>query len=331
MNIFISFHAKDWSFFNRLSDALRQSGHTAYYIDLQGRLGENKIFDFSALDDELRNTDIAIVVLSKRYIGDAWLADEIRALMALENNQRPSFLVPILIDDLNDDDIPNYLRSKPRYDFRTSPFEAVYADLAAILSDKKSRTGLLIFISHSHENTAIAQALLKLLLLAFNISKSQIRCTSVDGFRLHVGANVDRLKVEIYEARVFIGLITPESIRSVYVLFELGARWGAKRQIMPVLAAGADAGILGGPLGNINALSCDEPDQVHQLINDIAETLKLEKHANYVVGIEDLVRVSSTARVTVKPKAVKKATGKKNFKTSAKSGPKTVSKRGRRL
>lgn len=330
MNIFVSFHAKDWSFFDRLSDALRQSGHAAYYIDLRGRLGEKKIFDFSALDDELRNTDIAIVVLSKRYIGDAWLADEIRALMAMENNQRPNFLVPILIDDLNDEDIPNYLRSKTRYDFRTSPFEAVYADLAAMLSNKKSRSGLLIFISHSHENTAIAQALLNLLLLAFNISKSQIRCTSVDGFRLHVGANVDRLKVEIYEARVFIGLITPESIRSVYVLFELGARWGAKRQIMPVLAGGADADILGGPLGNINALSCNEPDQVHQPIDDIAEALKLEKRANYVIGIKDLVRVSSTARVTVKPKAVKKATGKKNFKTSPKSSPKTVSKRGGR-
>src|ERR1041384_4270838 len=156
MNIFVSFHAKDWSFFDRLSDALRQRGHAAYYIELRGRLGEKKIFDFSALDDELRNTDIAIVVLSKRYIGDAWLADEIRALMAMENNQRPNFLVPILIDDLNDEDIPNYLRNKPRYDFRKTTFEETYADLAATLSDKKSHPGLLIFISHSHENTAIA-------------------------------------------------------------------------------------------------------------------------------------------------------------------------------
>src|SRR5215213_1388585 len=117
MNIFVSFHAKDWAFFEQLSESLRESGHSAYFIDLKGRLGVRRIFDFSALDDELRNTDIALVMLSKRYIEDAWLADEIRALIAMENNQRPNFIVPILMDDINDENIPNYLRSKPRYDF----------------------------------------------------------------------------------------------------------------------------------------------------------------------------------------------------------------------
>lgn len=318
MNIFVSFHAKDWGFFEQLSEALRQSGQTAYFIDLKGRLGVKKIFDFGALDEELRNTDIVIVILSKRYIEDAWLADEIRALMAMENNQRPNFLVPLLIDDIKDEEIPNYLRSKPRYDFRKSSFEEVYTELVTVLSSRKTQLGLLIFISHSHENTNIAAALINLLLLAFNISRAQIRCTSVDGFRLHVGANVDRLKVEIYEARVFIGLITPESIRSVYVLFELGARWGARRQIMPILGGGAGAELLGGPLGNINALSCEEPDQVRQLIEDIAESLKLEKRVNYEIGIKDLVRISSESGKSHKSRTTKKNSLSKSAKKTRK-------------
>lgn len=313
MNIFVSFHAKDWAFFEQASEALRQSGHMAYFIDLKGRLGVKKIFDFGALDEELRNTDVVLVLLSKRYIEDPWLADEIRALISMENNQRPNFLVPVLIDDIKDDDIPNYLRSKPRFDFRNkNSFEAVYAELVTLLSDRKSHLGLSVFISHSHENTDIAASLINLLLLAFpSISKSQIRCTSVDGFRLHLGANVDRLKIEIYEARVFIGLITPQSIQSVYVLFELGARWGARRQIMPVLAGGAQADILGGPLGNINALSCDEPDQIRQLIEDISESLKLDKRTNFDIGIKELVRFSSEAKVTPKSKTTKKVTTQK--------------------
>lgn len=330
MNIFVSFHSKDWAFFEQLSDGLRQSGHMAYFIDLKGRLGARKIFDLGALDEELRNTDIVIVILSKRYIEDAWLADEIRALMAMENNQRPNFLVPVLIDDIRDEEIPNYLRNKPRFDFRKSAFEEVYAELGALLSNQKSHLGLLIFISHSHENTDIAQALINLVLLAFNITRAQIRCTSVDGFRLHVGANVDRLKIEIYEARVFIGLITPESIRSVYVLFELGARWGARRQIMPVLAGGADADLLGGPLGNINSLSCSEPDQVRQLIEDIAETLKLEKRVNYDIGIKELVRVSTRASGSPKPRKSRKPASAKAPKKGAKSGRAAGKRAGRK-
>lgn len=321
MNIFISFYVKDWGFYDQLSAALKQSGHRNYFIDLKGRLGVEKIFDFAGLDEELRNTDLTILVLSKRYIEDPWLADELRALIALENNQRPNFLVPVLIDDLKDDEIPSYLRSKPRHDFRKSPFEVVYAQLSAQLARWPSRSSLLIFISHSHDNRDIAAALIKLLLLAFDkLSKPQIRCTSVDGFRLHLGENVDRLKVEIYEARVFIGLITPESLRSVYVLFELGARWGARRQIMPLLAGGADPDFLGGPLRSINALSCEEPEQIRQLVEDISHALNLERRVDYDVAIDDLVRVAAArpGRAAAKARGGKRAPARKSG-TSGKS------------
>jgi len=97
-----------------------------------------------------------------------------------------------------------------------------------------------VFISHSAADKELARGLINLLRLAIpSISPTRIRCTSVPGYRLPGGADADdQLRKEMVDARVFIGLITPESLTSTYVLFELGARWGAQLQLTPLLAAG---------------------------------------------------------------------------------------------
>jgi len=145
------------------------------------------------------------------------------------------------------------------------------------LSDKEHKSALLdIFISHSSEDRIIAEALINLLRAALSIPKERIRCTSVDGYRLPVGAwTGDRLRQEVNEATVFIGLITEASIRSAYVLFELGARWGAGLHLAPLLACGADSSLLHGPLADFNALSADIPAQINQLINDVSIALRI--------------------------------------------------------
>jgi hypothetical protein len=71
---------------------------------------------------------------------------------------------------------------------------------------------------------------------------------------------------------VFVGLISRSSFASAYVLFELGARWGAQKTLMPLLAPGFDKGQLRGPVANLNALACERV-QLHQLLEDIADTL----------------------------------------------------------
>ena len=59
------------------------------------------------------------------------------------------------------------------------------------------------------------------------MSAAEIRCTSLDGFRLAGGANtVTELKREVRDAKAFIGVISPASLDSIFVAFELGARWG---------------------------------------------------------------------------------------------------------
>lgn len=144
----------------------------------------------------------------------------------------------------------------------------------------QSTTHLHLFISHSSDDSDLAGRLVQLVRAALNLPSSTIRCTSVDGFRLPGGADTDeQLRAEVHDAETFIGVISADSMRSPYVLFELGARWGAKKHLIPVLAPGTSAAILGGPLTGLNALRCDSSAQLHQLVSELATALGMNAEA----------------------------------------------------
>lgn len=157
-----------------------------------------------------------------------------------------------------------------------------------------------VFISHSSRDEDIARALMELLHNACNIPLRQIRCTSVDGSRLEVGVTVDeQVRAEVNAARLFIGLITPDSVLSPYVLFEIGARWGAGKKLAPLLAAGAGRDFLKLPLSVLNALDCSSEGQMHQLVNDVANFLQYpragpELYEHYLRKLVSLSREKGT-------------------------------------
>ena len=167
---------------------------------------------------------------------------------------------------------------------------------ASALHATNMQNDLDLFISHSGKDKNIAEALIELIKAATGISANRIRCTSVDGYRLPGGVNSDeRLKKEVREAMCFIGLITQNSLRSSYVLFELGARWGAGLHFVPLLAGGATVRDLGAPLVSLNALNCSSTSQLHQFVGELAERLGLqlinpavyEKHAQNLREVSD--------------------------------------------
>jgi hypothetical protein len=165
-----------------------------------------------------------------------------------------------------------------------------------------------IFISHSSADEKVAKALIDLLRDAFQIEPSKIRCTSVPGYKLKTGAHSEiELRKEIQQANVFIGILSEVSLESAYVLFELGARWGSiqeyggfssrdrsKNKIFPLLAVGATGSILRDPLKQYNALNCEKPGDLHQLIEDVGQEINQTpgSAAAYQDKIDTLIRVS---------------------------------------
>ncbi len=161
-----------------------------------------------------------------------------------------------------------------------------------------------IFISHSSSDATVAEKLVALFRSALNLGARDIRCTSVEGHRLPAGADIDDvLRAEILSVPVFIGLVSHASFESAYVLFELGARWGANRHLIPVLAPGVNASILKGPIAGLNAVSCGVAAQLHQLVQDVSEFLGVESERPdaYQSIIEEIVAGGSRGQPTRPP------------------------------
>jgi hypothetical protein len=151
-----------------------------------------------------------------------------------------------------------------------------------------------LFISHSSKDSEFVQALVEFLRVALSLSSREIRCTSIDGYRLPGGANTDQqLKQEVHEADAFIGVISYGSIKSLFLVFELGARWGSGRSLIPILAPGTNPNILAGPLAGINALNSENRSQLHQLISDLSKELGItpEPPSSYEHHIETILNL----------------------------------------
>ena len=156
-----------------------------------------------------------------------------------------------------------------------------------------------IFISHSNIDSKIAKILVNLLLRALPLSDEDIRCTSVDGYRMPSGVPIDRaLRDEVHNSDLVLGLITPNSVKSLYVSFELGARWGADKPMIPLLASGFTVRHLGGPLSGINAITLDHDSSVDKLLEDSADYLNipLNRRTTYGEIIIELVQASNESK-----------------------------------
>jgi TIR domain len=171
-------------------------------------------------------------------------------------------------------------------------------------SSPQTQPQLAIFISHSSKDRKLAEALTDLLKGALGLMSHDIRCSSVDGHRLPVGVDTQsKLRQEVTAARAVVGLVTPSSLSSSYVMFELGARWGAELFLAPLLA-GVRARELTGPLGLLNALSASNEAELHQFLEDIATKLGLSVqpvagYLRYVSRVREAVDLTTTVPSSV--------------------------------
>lgn len=141
---------------------------------------------------------------------------------------------------------------------------------------KQMESGMKVFISHSSADRDAAAAFVELLRTALLIPAKEIRCTSVDGYKLAGGTNAnDQLRQEVFDAETFVALLSPSSMASVYVMFELGARWGANRHLVPLMIGGVKPSDLKAPLSAIHAVSSASEGDMYQLVDTLAGQLSL--------------------------------------------------------
>jgi len=149
-----------------------------------------------------------------------------------------------------------------------------------------------IFISHCSADRRLADALCELLQKAFGLSAGAIRCTSVDAYKLTPGVQFERkLKRELREAGAFVAIVTRSSLQSTYVLFEMGARWGSERTIVPVL--GEELPVrLKPPLSELDLLKSSSRVDVLRLLSSVQKMTRrhLQPGQNYDASVDNVVK-----------------------------------------
>lgn len=149
---------------------------------------------------------------------------------------------------------------------------------SAVFETKENprETTMKVFVSHSSVDKKMAASFVELLRAALLLPAKDIRCTSVDGYKLAPGASSDeQLRQEVFDAEAFVALLSPKSIQSMYVMFELGARWGTKKPFAPVMVGGLDPSFLKPPLSAMHAVAGTSEGDMHQLVQTLADWLHM--------------------------------------------------------
>jgi hypothetical protein len=234
------------------------------------------------LSDALRSADVIIALLSQNGLESKFVISEIGAARAYDE-LRGMLVIPIIFGE--NVEIPSFIEDYHCFFLRSSTaseIDALANQIDSVISQYSDQLPKYprIFISHRHKDVKIAEALVNLLESAFQVDKNDIRCTSVQPYTLPSGEKTsERLRTEIRSADVVIGLLTPDTRESNYVIAELGAAWGSNVAIFPLLARGATYEHVPEPLNERHSLSLHKEADCLQLIDDIARVSSLTRRA----------------------------------------------------
>jgi hypothetical protein len=170
----------------------------------------------------------------------------------------------------------------------------------------EAATALKVFISHSHRDADLAGAIVDLLRAALGLEQESIRYTSGPGYQYAGGVEVDaNVRREAVSAPVFIAIVTPSGLRSEYMLFELGARWGLQRpehSLIP-LRAHMEQERVPRPLSSLHLIDASKPAPMHHFVAQVGRVLGIPvRPAVDYAG--ELDRVTAAARTDAPPLSV---------------------------
>ena len=279
--IFLSYRKMDEALAGEIKEELKKLGHEAL-LDRDKMAGgvDWRTQQVSAL----KESDGLVALFTQNTIQKPdYIASEIGMARAFKETLKDMFIIPVRFGNVG---IPNFVDDL-LVEEAAGPAEAaekIHKSIQGFLNRKagKKRTSFpKIFISHRHKDEPVASVLVSLLETAFEIRTEDIRCTSVQPYTLPIGSRTsERLRQELSQAEVVLGLISPNTTESQYVLVELGAAWGQDRPTFPLLTSGATAANVPSPLNERHCISLEDENNCLQLIEELEQATSL-KRRNY--------------------------------------------------
>lgn len=151
-----------------------------------------------------------------------------------------------------------------------------------------------IFVSHSAADELMASALVDCLLSSMVLADDELRCTSVPGHRLPVGSDFAATLLEdIGDSSIVIGLITRSALLSSWVLFELGATWGSKKNMKPLVTDEVDLKALPGPVSGRHVARLSNRGDIAQFLEETALQINASRRSAAKIdkAVENLLKV----------------------------------------
>jgi hypothetical protein len=287
--IYVSYKSEDRPVVDALVPLLRSYGHTIHF--------DQALYIGSSWRDELMSSllaaDAVLVLWSAHTSASQYVPAEVGAVRAVGRIG----LLPVVIGDVP---IPPFLTdlmvervpdtSETRLKELAQALDraiALQLEHGAMIKRGKPK----VFISHRHKDEELVRALIDCMKLYFEFERHELRCTSVAPYRLRVGDDTgERLRSEIADAEVVLGILTTDTLDSSYVAFELGAAWGQRVWTCPLLARGADQSHIPDPIRGLSPLFLNDGPDCNQLLGDLRDHTTLVRRPD-VDGAELADRV----------------------------------------
>jgi hypothetical protein len=269
-NIFVSHAWADLELAKTIQVRMSDKGHRSR-IPVGAAVAGNWRAKYS---QALGGADVLIVLVTEAALLSRNVLGEIGAARVLDH-VRGTILLPVLVGDIA---IPEFISDIYCFRLRDpTRLEMLIEELDKAIDDNIKLIPR-VFISHRHKDEPIVAALTALLEQAFYVERSDIRCTSVQGYMLTPGERTSELlRTEIAGAELVIGVLSPDTSESNYVLCELGASWGRDVATFPVLARGATYADVPSPLSERHSMSLELEENCLQLVDYVASKTSLRR------------------------------------------------------
>jgi hypothetical protein len=142
-----------------------------------------------------------------------------------------------------------------------------------LIPKPSARADLKLFVSHAAEDSAVASRLVDLLKTSLSLNDAEILFTSRVSNGLQPGETVSvGLRAALSRSQIVLALVSPETVRSVYSLIEIGGAWCRDVLLLGVVRE-SHRKSLKSPLNEIHSMSLDDRESLEKLIETLRQKL----------------------------------------------------------